>query len=55
MVIPAVLIDAWRHRPAVLDQSDYPVPAPDDPSWDQVSVWGFDKPEPEDEEDEQPR
>ena len=39
MVVPAVVIDAWRHRPDVIDQSDYPAPAPDDPSWDRFSVW----------------
>jgi hypothetical protein len=39
LVIPAVLIDAWRNRPEVLEQPDYPVPAPDDPAWDRFSVW----------------
>jgi hypothetical protein len=39
IVLPAVLIDSWRNRPALVDQSDYPVPAPDDPAWDRFSVW----------------
>ncbi|MEE2674569.1 MAG: hypothetical protein VX466_12290 [Myxococcota bacterium] len=43
IVLPAVLVDSWRHRPAILDQSDYPVPDPDDPEWDRRSVWGFAK------------
>ena len=41
LVVPAVVIDAWRHRPAIVDQSDYPVPPPDDPSWDRFSVLRF--------------
>jgi hypothetical protein len=41
MVCPAVVIDAWRHRPAIVDPGDYPVPVSDDPSWDRVSVWNF--------------
>ena len=41
IVMPAVLLDSWRHRPEVIDQSDYPVPDPDDPEWDRRSVWGF--------------
>lgn len=41
MVMPAVLIDAWRNRPEVIDQRDYPVPLPDDPAWDRFSVWRF--------------
>ncbi len=41
IVLPAVLLDSWRHRPEVIDQSDYPVPDPDDPEWDRRSVWGF--------------
>ena len=39
IVLPAVLLDSWWNRPAVIDQSDYPVPDPDDPSWDRFSVW----------------
>ena len=41
MVMPAVVIDAWRNRPEVIDQPDYPVPPPDDPAWDRFSVWRF--------------
>lgn len=45
MVMPAVVIDAWRHRPEVIPQPDdsapYPVPPPDHPAWDRFSVWRF--------------
>lgn len=41
LVMPAVVIDTWRNRPELLDQSDYPVPPPDDPAWDRFSVWRF--------------
>ena len=46
IVMPAVLLDSWRNRPAVIDQSDWPVPpvpAPDDPSWDRFSVWRIER------------
>jgi hypothetical protein len=39
IVLPAVVFDSWRNRPAIVDQSDYPAPDPDDPSWDRFSVW----------------
>jgi len=41
LVMPAVLIDAWRNRPEPVLQPDYPVPPPDDPAWDRFSVWKF--------------
>jgi hypothetical protein len=41
LVMPAVVIDAWRNRPEVVPQPDYPVPPPDDPAWDRFSVWRF--------------
>lgn len=50
IVMPAVLIDSWRHRPAMIDQSDYPVPPPDDPDWDRRSIWGFETEAPEEED-----
>ena len=56
MICPAVVIDAWRHRPAVIDPRECSefVPAPDDPAWDRFSVWNFGKmdeqPDPWDEE-----
>ena len=56
ILMPALVFDAWRNRPPVLDQSDYPVPDPDDPSWDEFSVWRIEpavKPEDELELDEQ--
>jgi hypothetical protein len=43
IVMPAVVLDSWRNRPAVVDQSDYPVPEPDDPSWDRFSVWKIER------------
>lgn len=46
MVLPAVVIDAWRNRPPVIDPSDHPVPPvppPDDPAWDRFSVWRFER------------
>jgi hypothetical protein len=47
LVCPAVVIDAVRNRPAIIDPSDDPdappVPAPDDPAWDRFSVWNFEK------------
>lgn len=49
IVMPAVVLDSWRHRPEIVDQSDYPVPEPDDPEWDRRSVWGFEREESEDE------
>ncbi len=39
LVMPAVLIDAWRNRPEVQEQPDYPVPAPENPAWDRFSIW----------------
>ncbi len=46
IVMPAVLLDSWRNRPAVIDPSEWPVPpvpAPDDPSWDNFSVWRIER------------
>jgi len=37
--MPAVLIDAWLHRPPRLEHELRPPPAPDDPSWERFSVW----------------
>jgi hypothetical protein len=37
LIVPAVLIDAWRNRPAV--QPDAPALAADDPSWDRWDPW----------------
>jgi hypothetical protein len=39
IAMPAVLIDSWIHRPAVVDHAALPMLAPDDPSWDRYSVW----------------
>ena len=45
------LIDAWRNRPRVGDHTKLPVPAPDDPSWDDYSVWRAGDLGPQDESD----
>ncbi len=39
VAMPAVLIDAWIHRPPILPADEVPPPDPDDPSWDSYSVW----------------
>ena len=39
LAMPAVVIDAWRNRPPVLDASELPTVSPEDPSWDRWSVW----------------
>ena len=39
IVVPAVVIDAWRHRPPIEDCELVPPPPPDDPSWDDWNVW----------------
>ena len=52
LVMPAVVIDAWRNRPVVTPQPDYPVPPPDDPAWDRFSVWRFSAMDEQPEEDE---
>jgi len=51
IVLPAVVLDSWRHRPAVVDQRDYPVPEPDDPSWDHFSSWRIEPADAETEDD----
>ena len=39
LVMPATLVAAWWSRPEVVEhQPEAPLP-PDDPSWDQYSVW----------------
>jgi hypothetical protein len=39
IAMPAVLIDAFRRRPPVLDPETLPAQGPDDPSWDRYSIW----------------
>jgi len=39
IAMPAVLIDAWLHRPPVTDPATLPALGPDDESWDRWSVW----------------
>ncbi len=39
MIVPAALIAAWRARPAYQAQPLRGVPPPEDPSWDDYSVW----------------
>lgn len=53
ILLPALIVDSWRHRPAIIDQSDYPVPDPDDPSWDDFSVWRIERADSDDADDAQ--
>lgn len=39
IAMPAVLIDAWLHRPPVVDPATLPALDPDDESWDRWNVW----------------
>ena len=39
LAIPAIVLWAWRNRPAVVDFEPAPALPPDDPSWDDWSVW----------------
>ena len=39
LAMPAVLIDAWLHRPPVVDPSTLPVVDNDNESWERWSVW----------------
>jgi len=41
IAVPAVLIDAWLHRPHYdpASQAEWDVPPPDDESWDRFSIW----------------
>ena len=49
LIMPVLVVEAWRHRPPVL--ADAPRLAPDDPDWDRWNPWLAR--EREDEEDEQ--
>jgi hypothetical protein len=54
IVVPAVVIDAWHHRPAIENCELVPAPPPDDPSWDDWSLWrvqGVDSPSPIDQDE----
>lgn len=44
IAMPAVLIDAWLHRPDFdpTSQAEYEVPPPEDESWDRITVWRVD-------------
>jgi hypothetical protein len=39
IAMPAVLIDAWLHRPPTVDPATLPALDPDDESWDRWNVW----------------
>lgn len=39
LVMPATVAAAIWHRPAVIDQESLPAPDPEDPVWDDFSVW----------------
>jgi hypothetical protein len=50
LVVPAVVLAAWRARPA--PDPDAPALAPDDPSWDEWDPWRAREVDPVDDEDE---
>jgi hypothetical protein len=39
LAMPAVVIDAWLHRPEIIPADMLPAIDADDPSWDRYSVW----------------
>ena len=39
IAMPAVLIDAWLHRPEVVDPATLPTLDPDDEAWDRWNAW----------------
>jgi len=39
IAMPAVLLDAWIHRPEPVDPTQLPALDPDDEAWDRWSVW----------------
>jgi len=47
LIIPAAIIEAWRHRPPVVPGA--PALAADDPEWDLWDAWRAREREPEDE------
>ncbi len=49
LVMPAALIEAWRHRPPVLP--DAPALAADDPEWERWDAWRARERDPVDEEE----
>jgi len=51
IAMPAVLIDAWIHRPPVLDPATLPSIGSDDESWERWSVWRVREVEPPGDED----
>lgn len=53
LAMPAVVVWAWRNRPAVIDVEAEPGLAPDDPSWDRWSLWAAKEVEPSDDDDDE--
>lgn len=53
LILPAAVIEAWRHRPAVVP--DAPQLAPDDPAWELWDAWRVRERDAEDEDPEEPR
>ena len=49
LIVPAILLAAWRHRPAV--EAPAAGPPPDDPSWDEWNPWLAQERDPDDEEE----
>ena len=53
LIVPATVIEAWRHRPPVLPGA--PRLDPDDPAWDRWDAWRARERDPDDEEEEEGR
>ena len=54
LIVPATLIEAWRHRPPV--DPDAPALAPDDPAWERWDPWrASERPPAEDDDEEEVR
>ena len=51
LVLPAAVIEAWRHRPP--DVPDAPALAPDDPEWERWDAWRAREREADDEDAEE--
>jgi hypothetical protein len=51
LIIPAALIEAWRHRPPVVP--DAPRLAEDDPGWERWDAWLAREREPDEDEEEE--
>jgi hypothetical protein len=51
LIVPATVIEAWRHRPPV--DPNAPALAPDDPAWESWDAWRATERAPADDDDEE--